>query len=281
MSPTFWSNTIWFILLGISTIIELAVIFLKVKSRKLVLALYLTISGMAFCYEMIIYAYFKSYKYFPMLIPQSPPDDSIAGNLFSQFSVSATALLIAVFDLRYYWFIILAATYGVIEELFIKLGIFQHNWYQTWMTVVGLLLFFGITKKIYKESSKHIRRFLRYLYIFFGLVTLHEHSIVWVQRLIGVRVFSETFLPEKEQSLVVLAAINLLLLGVIIMTIYFSNIKWSWRIPVIFVIYVAFLIAARLDLIIYKEGWFFISSSICIWGMYLYTYILDRLYDRT
>lgn len=102
MNPTFWSNTIWYILLGISTIIELVLIFIKAKNRKLVLAQYFTISGMTFCFEMAIYLYFKAYAYFPMLIPQSPPDDSIAGNLFSQFSVAATALLIAVYNLKYY-----------------------------------------------------------------------------------------------------------------------------------------------------------------------------------
>lgn len=281
MSPAFWSNTIWFMLLGISTIIELVLIFLKVKNRKLVLALYLAISGMTFCFEMTIYSYFKAYEYFPKLIPQSPPDDSIAGNLFSQFSVSATALFIAVFKLRYYWYVIFAALYGVIEELFIKLDIYKHNWYQTWMTVIGLLLLFWIAKRVYAGSSKHIGRFLRYLYIFFGLVTLHEHSIVWVQRLIGIRVFSENFLPDKERSLVVLAAINILLLGVIIMILYFSNIKWTWKILVIFILYAAFLIAEKLHLIIYKEGWFLISASICIWGMYFYTYILDKLFGQT
>lgn len=280
MSSTFWSNTIWYILLGISTIIELVLIFLKVKNRKLALALYLTISGMTFCFEMTIYSYFKAYEYFPLLIPQSPPDDSIAGNLFSQFSVSATALLIAVFNLRYYWFIVFAAIYGVIEELFIGLGIYRHNWYQTWMTIIGLLLLFGLAKKVYRESSKHIGRFWRYLYIFFGLVTLHEHTIVWSQKLIGIRVFSENILPDKERSLVVLAAVNILLLGVIIMITYFSKIKWKWKISLIIILYAAYFVAARYHLIIYKEGWFFISTSICIWGMYFYTYILDRLYSQ-
>ncbi len=278
VDSTFWRHTVWYILLGITTIIELFFILRKVKNRKLIIAIYLTISGLTFFLEMIIYSYFKSYQYFPMLIPQSPSDDSIAGNLFSQFSVCATALLIAVYKLKYYWYLIFAAAYGAIEEIFLMLGIYKHNWYQTWMTIIGLLLVFWITKKIYLKATNRITPFWRYIFIFFGLTALHQHIIVWVQRLVGIRVLSESFLPDAEQSMVVLSAINNLLLGVPIMIIHFSHTKWRWRILVISVLYGAFYAAAKLDLVIYKEGWFLISSSVCIWSMYIFTYIFDKLY---
>ncbi|WP_143187659.1 hypothetical protein [Desulfosporosinus lacus] len=49
--------------------------------------------------------------YYPMIIknPPMPIDDMLMGNLFSQTSVSATALLVAVLNLKYYWYIIFAA----------------------------------------------------------------------------------------------------------------------------------------------------------------------------
>jgi len=142
LGTAFWSHTIWFILLGITTMIELIIILLNVKKRPTVLALYLTISGMTFFFEMIILSLLRAYTYYPMLIPDSPPDDSIAGNLFSQFSVSASALLLAVFHLKYYWYIVFALIYGSIEELFLALGLYKQNWYHTWMTVLFLLFFF-------------------------------------------------------------------------------------------------------------------------------------------
>lgn len=277
MNSSFWSNTVWYIFLGITIVLELLIIFLKVKNRKRVLALYLAISGFAFCLEMVVYSFLKGYQYFPMLIPQSPPDDSIAGNLFSQFSVCATALLIAVFRLKYYWYVIFAAVYGAIEELFVYLEIYKQYWYQTWMTVSGLLVLFWMVNKIYNKTADRIKPFWRYLYVFFGLVALHEHTVVWTQRLAGIRVYSGSFLPDKERSFVVLSAINNLLLAVVIMTAYFSIKKWRWKLPVILLLYAVNYIAASLNLIIYKEGWFLISASICIWSMYLFAYILDKL----
>lgn len=76
MPSTFWTNTIWYILLGITTIIKLILIFTKVKDRKLKLALYLTITGLTFTFEMMIFAGLKAYQYFPKFFPKSLYDDS-------------------------------------------------------------------------------------------------------------------------------------------------------------------------------------------------------------
>lgn len=280
MGTDFWSHTIWFILLGFTTFIELVVIFSKVTDRKPVFAIYLTISGMAFCFEMIVLSYLKAYTYYPMLLPHSPPDDSIAGNIFSQFSVTATALLIVVLRLKYYWYFIFALMYGAIEELFLALGVYKQNWYQTWMTVVFLLILFWVTKHVYRIAFTRLKGFFRYVFIFLGLLTLHQHTIVWVLRVIGIQKFSEKLLPDTHHSLVLLSSLYMLFLGVIIMLLYFTGIRWRWKFVVIILLYFTHLLATKFDLIIYKTGWFWISTSISIWGMYIYTYILDKLYER-
>ncbi|MDT9725562.1 hypothetical protein DUZ99_11325 [Xylanibacillus composti] len=279
MDPAFWNNTIWFILLGIITIMVLAITLLQANNRRQLLAFYLTISGMAFCFEMIVYSFFKAYQYFPMLVPHSPADDSIAGNLFSQFSVSSSAVFLAVFGLGYIWHVVIAAAYAFVEELFLALGIYKHNWYRTWMTVAGLLLLFWLTKKAYLIVNTSFGRIWRFLFLFFGLVTLHQHTIVWVFRLTGVRIFSETFLPDKERSLVVLSGTYMLLLGGIIMIMYFSKFKWGWKFLIIVLLYGGHYVAYRYHLIICKEGWFFITTTISIAAMYGYTFLLDKLYD--
>lgn len=278
MNPTFWSHTIWYLLLGAATILEWIIIFRHTQDRKRTFAYYLTVSGMTFSFEMVVLSYFKAYQYMPMLIPNMPSDDSIAGNLFSQFSVSATALLLAVLRLKYYWYLVFAAAYGVIEELFLTLGIYRHHWYRTWMTVLALLLLFWCTVKAYEVWKKPIWRWLRYVFIYFGLVTLHEHTIVWALRIGGVRTFSETLLPDKEQSMVVLTGIHMLLLGTIAIAMYFSKMNWWGKLAVIAALYLAHYVAMKFGLIRCKEGWFWFSSSVSIWGMYFYTYLLDRLY---
>lgn len=280
MSTTFWSNTIWYILLGIATILELVFVLIKANNRKLVLALYITISGITFLgFEMITLMCLKAYIYYPKIL-SNQHDDSVVGNLFSQTSVSASAILIAVLNLRFYWYIIIAAVYGVIEELFIRLGIYKHYWYRTWMTTIALLLLFWLAKTVKTIYLKHFGRVWGYLFIFFGLFTFHLHLITWASKAVGVRRFNETLFQNPDCSIVIVAGTYNMLLSVIMMFLYFSNIKWMWKVAGICILYITQYFAEKYQLLISKDGWFFILTSISIWGMYLNIYFLDRLYPK-
>ncbi|MDP4128312.1 MAG: hypothetical protein Q8912_15445, partial [Bacillota bacterium] len=112
MTTAFWTNTIWYILLGILCIIQIIALLKKANNRKHVTALYLIIAGITFSFEATVYLFLKAYDYYPMIFPQSPLNDGLAGNLFSQFSVTASALLISVLNLKYYWFLIFSLIYG-------------------------------------------------------------------------------------------------------------------------------------------------------------------------
>lgn len=91
MQYTFWTNTIWFVLLGIITIFEIIIVLIKAKNRKSVVALYWTIAGMTFNFEMVIFALFKSYNYYPKVLPELPFDDAIAYNPIDWYAWSEEA----------------------------------------------------------------------------------------------------------------------------------------------------------------------------------------------
>lgn len=281
MSPVFWSNTIWYILLGIITILILVIVFIKTPNRKHVLALYLTTSGITFfAFEVINLMCLKAYIYFPKIL-SNQHDDSVVGNLFSQTSVSASAVLITVFNLKFHWQLIIALIYGGIEELFVHLGIYKHNWYRTWMTIIGILILFRIAKIVSTLLSNHIGRSWRYIFIFFGLCTLHFNLVTWASKAIGIRSYNETLVPDNDCSIAIIAGIYHLLLAVSTMILYFTSIKWKWKFAGIFILYIAHFFAEKYQVITSADGWFFILTSISIWGMYLNIYILDRLYPKT
>lgn len=280
MPSTFWSNTIWFILLGISTVIEFIFIFAKAENRKTALALFFTLSGITFAYEAVICCFLKAYSYFPMILPKLPLDDQLAGNIFSQFSVAATAVLVEVLNLKYYWVLIIAGIYALIEELFINIGVYKHNWYSTWMTFIGFILLSGLTSKIYTNTFKGTSRTLHYICIFFGLYTLHMITVLWAFKLIGIISFNTKIFPDDLSSYALLALSNLFLLIIICMVVYFSKLKWLWKSLLVLALYAALYFANKVNLIYFKEGWFFIFATIDIFGMFLYVYVLDKLYSR-
>lgn len=280
MGTTFWTNTIWYILLGIITILVLVIVFIKTPDRKYALSLYLTICGITFfAFELIILMCLKAYIYFPKIFTNQH-DDSVVGNLFSQTSVSASAVLIAVFNLKFHWQLIIALIYGVIEELFLLLGVYEQNWYRTWMTIISLLILFRIAKIVNATLSKHIGRIWRYIFIFFGLCTLHLHLVNWASKAVGLRSFNENLCPDIDCSIAIIAAIYHLLLAVSTMILYFTNINWKSKVVGIFILYIAHFFAEKYNVLMSADGWFFILTSISIWGMYLNIYILDRLYPK-
>ncbi len=278
----FWTNTIWYVLLGILTIIELIFVMLRVDNRRLTIAFYLTLLGIVLHFETTIFIFMDAYAYYPMIIknPPMPIDDMLMGNLFSQTSVSATALLIAVLNLKYYWFIIFAVMYGIIEELFLSLGIYSHNWYQTWMTVVGLPIYFWIAKKMYKKIIRGIKPLFYYGYIYLGLFL--PNSVILTHMffiLTRHQDFNTTLLSDPVSSRFLIFWVHFHLLFLPIMLMYFLGFKFIWKVLVILVLYLIYYISYKLNLIWIKEGWFLPVSSANIFGMYLSVVILDKLYD--
>ncbi len=285
MPTTFWTHTIWFILLGITTIIQVVYIMVKAENRRLMFTFYLTVSGMVYLMEVFLFGILRAYDYYPMIFHQiSALDDSLAGNIFSQFSLAASALLISFLNLKYYWYIIIALAYGGIEELFLFLGIYKHHWYQTWMTVVGLVLLFIIIKIMYNNvfgarAQERPGRIFKYILIYFAVVVPFIF-LSWPFRLFEILTFSLNKLPNPIISGMLLFAINYSVLTNIIMPLFFLKAKWWWNGIIILFLYIAYYIAGMFNYIESKNiGILMLFATLQIFGTYLFVYIFDRLYD--
>jgi hypothetical protein len=282
MPSSFWSNTIWYILLGVLTVIQMVAALRIEKNVKYVMVLLFVLSGLTFTFEATI-LFFRAYDYYPLIMPKTPIYDTMAGNLFSQFSVVSTALLIAVLDLKYYWFFVFSLIYGIIEELFLKHGLYKHYyWYKTWMTMLGLLLLFGVTKHIYKNKYLFRMPILRYLFMLYGLFTLHMPTAWWIQMMTGMIYLNITILPDAMSSFVLICIGNLFLLANTCMFVYYSELKWYWKSMIVLILYCILYFAHKLALIYMNiEGWFSMFASIDIGGMFLCIFILDKLFPSS
>ena len=281
MDSTFYTNTIWYILLAVIALLELIFVMFKTKRRRLTFAFFLIILGITLSLETIILIFLKSYKYYPMIIKTSPNpfDDILAGNLFSQFSVSVSVLLVVVLNLKYYWYFIFAGIYGIIEESFLALGIYSHNWYRTWMTVIMFPLAIWMTKKMYSKIIRGIKPIFYYAYIILGLFPLNVFTIIWGLMVCGYLDFNTTIFhdPTNSRYFLVLATF-FIPPSVVMMLVYYIRLKLHWKALAIAMLYTLYYTCYRLDLIWIKEGWFLTISTVTIIWMYLSIVLLDRLY---
>lgn len=275
----FWTNTIWYIALGVLTILQIAYALYRTERPKQLIAFYFTISGVGFVGEANLLMFFKAYNYYPMIFPGSTIHDSLAGNLFSQFLLAATALLAVVLNLNYRYHVLFACLYGLIEELFLLLGIYQHNWYQTWMSVVFLVIYFQIVKILYIKLNKGLTPALYYLYLFLGLWPLHFATTVWPFMITGKVMFYMYLFSDPLNNSTFLMIFDYLTLFSAMLGIYFKlNLLWK---PVgIIALYIFQYIQYMFQWLYVEQGWFFVYTSIEIFCMYVYLYILDRLYEQ-
>jgi hypothetical protein len=241
----------------------------------------MSLTGMALIFETIIKIVFKAYMYYPKIITNSPYDDSLAGNLFSQFSVGSTALIVAVFQFNIFWYALLAGVYCLIEELFLAMDIFSHNWYQTWMTFVSLLIFFWLAKKLYLKMQEDTRSITYYSSVFAGIFTLDVVTLIWGFILSGFQDYSREYFSDPLTSRYLLGVLYFTVVAIVCMLIYFLSVRWRWKIIVFLALYAMNFIADQLHIFHIKNGLFLICTTTTIFWIYFSVVLMEYLYrDR-
>lgn len=281
MDTTFWTNTIWYIVLGILTIIELIFVMNKVKRKWFTLAFYFTILGLTLSFETVILIFLQAYEYYPFILTNPPLayDDILAGNVFSQMSVSATGLIFSVLKLRFYWGFIFGFIYGVIEELFLHLEIYSHHWYRTWMTIILIPIFFYISRWIYNKLSTNIKPIYYYFCIFLGLFPLYIIFLVWgIFILTEIQTMSISYSDNPIWSRSIIILFQFSIYAWFLMYAILKDVKRYMQTVIILLLYLLYFVCYRLDIFIIKDGWFIVVSTVSIVWMYLSIYLMNRWY---
>ena len=166
--PTaFWSNTVWYILLGIISIISIVFILYKSNNRNFDIGFGLAVLGATFHAEFTLLVAFNAYRYFPTIFNDSFLD-SVIGNYVSQTSVASTVGLIIVYRMPAIWNYIVSGMYFLIDILFVNLGIYLHLWYKSWYTLMLVFLSLLIANKWYHYLLNYPNSFIYYLTLHLG-----------------------------------------------------------------------------------------------------------------
>jgi len=84
----------------------------------------------------------------------------------------ATALLTAAYSLRYRWMALIAAVFTLLDMLFVRLGIYQHLWWETWMTSLGVFCYCVLMQRWFGRLKRSRRGIFRYITFWFVLLVL-------------------------------------------------------------------------------------------------------------
>jgi hypothetical protein len=225
--------------------------------------------------------FFDAYAYSPKIInnPKLDPfNDEIAGNMFSQFGVSSSALFLAVRGKPFYWDVVVAFLYSMLEELFIFLDIYRQHWWKTWMTFVGLLIFFTISKWMYAHLVRGVGRRFYYVYIILGMFPICTVCLLWgVLDLFGYMRTTTTLYSDPHISRYGIWAIFFTFSYPLLVWGYFQKNR-IWRITTLALVAIIIFIGYQCHLFIFWEGTFVPISLLMIFWMYFSIWFLNKLY---
>ncbi|MBM7704699.1 hypothetical protein [Metabacillus iocasae] len=159
------------VLVIISMMIFGIVLWLKRDSTLFILFLFMT--GLAYFLEYIILILFNSYRYNPDLMKEDY-FDNILGSVTSQaFAFPIMAVVIAAYQLRLPYIVIISIMFMGIEELFLSWDVYTHNWWKTPYTGVFMTIGFLISKIWYEWLHERFSMFIHTLTLYFSMISIN------------------------------------------------------------------------------------------------------------
>ncbi|MBO9598801.1 MAG: hypothetical protein J7559_13405 [Cohnella sp.] len=280
----FWSHTSWYLLLGLATVIQVVYTLHHSENRLRTIAFYFTLVGIPLYFETFILIFLDAYAYYPKIIrnPELDPfNDVLAGNLFSQFGVASSALLLAVRGKPLYWHAIVAVIYSMIETLFVYLGIYRHHWWKTWMTFIALILFFAIAKWMYDHLGRGVRSISFAIYMILGMFPICTILFIWgVLDLFGYMRFTTTLFPDKPRiSRYGLYLTFAMVSYILVLWGYFRK-EWIWRVASIGAVGALIYLGHKVHLMVFREGYSLPIGTLLIAWIYFSVWVLDKSYGE-
>ena len=267
MPSSFWSNTIWYVLLGITSAITMVLVLVKSKNRGFTIAFTLATFGFALAIEANLVLIFNAYSYYPKIVDDLF-QDAVLGNLFSQVSIATTSALLIVYELSYGWYFVFAAIYYLIEELFLKLGIYQHFWYKSVYTFAGLIILFWVVKKWNNRLITSPKYTLHYITLFLGACAATLETIILPLKLSKTQIFQINFYGNLSKNHTTTSLFYVFLLISILIAVYKWRINWIFKGIVFIILFFIQYFLYTSNVIYFKDGWFVIGTIIDLMGMY-------------
>lgn len=279
MPSSFWSNTIWYVLLFITSIISMVLVLIKSKHRKFTIAFTLATLGFTYLIESILIISLNAYRYYPKLVDDLF-QDTVLGNVFSQVSISSTSTLTIVYDLSYKWYFIYALVYYLIEELFVNLGIYQQLWYKSIYTLIGFTPLFWFIKIWYNKLISSSKYFIHYITLFLSTFAVVANTIMMPLKLLEIQIFKVNFFGELSKNHTTTAIIYGFFLINILINLYKYRLHWTWKVIAFIILFFVQYIFYKMGIIYFKNRWFFSITLIDILGSYLWIAVLDRFLSQ-
>ncbi|QDR79534.1 hypothetical protein [Sporomusa termitida] len=164
----------WYYGLVVIALVLLAASLIHRKDWKL-LVLQLTIAGIIHPFEIVVLILMDAYRYLPGILADLRLDNYLGSYISNSLIVPASAVAINAFSLSWGYMVGIAVIFTGIDWYFATLGIYQHFWWKSAYTGIGLIILYGISRRIWSglQEKRHCTIF-RLAVIYLTYASIHN-----------------------------------------------------------------------------------------------------------
>ncbi|UFT98070.1 hypothetical protein KO561_12745 [Radiobacillus kanasensis] len=191
---------------------------------------YLCIAGLIYLFEYVLLVLFESYEYFPGVFRDDYFNNILGANISNGFIVPSVTVFISVYNLGFWWIILIIIGFVGIEELFMYLGVYHHNWWKTVYTSGGLLLIFFLGKYIWRLIRYHSNQFtLRVAVLYFVNVVTQGTFMFYLVAIFHLFLFQVSWFDDPSRGHIAFVTLYFFIDSVFYSLMVVSKIKWFYQ----------------------------------------------------
>ncbi len=255
-------NIFWYCVLGLIglSVTGLTIYKKRDKHRGVIFLVFFFVStSITWIGEFVVLGLFNSYAYITGIFT-SPWAQNLLGHLILNSTFyPGTAILVAVYALGIGWISLITIFYLLMEYLFLKLGIYEHHWWKSYMTVICIFVYQLVTKSWFEKMHDMKSGFLRFITFYLvGFVLLHYP--VPVLLLLGKEYYHVNWVSDLYLASTLF--IFTYQLAETVLLVFFVCVleKWYWKIIPFGIAIIGQRILLNLKILVLCEGWNFLYT---------------------
>jgi len=219
----------------------------------------------------------NAYTYYPMITPGDRFFDTVLGNIFSQVSVSSSAVLVCVMGLSNWWLFGISVVYFFIGILFSGLGLYEYHWYRSVYTIAGFLIFGRVVQYWFRAILNYPSKKIFSTTLFLSVFGLTSNLLNTSLKLLNIRIFRSGLFPlDPSRDHTATALIYGPVLTVISIALYKWKTHWIMKGFIFLLLLMCQYGLVYSGVMIIKQGWLIFVLFLDLIGYYGWTIVMDR-----
>lgn len=218
-------RVVYFLFLVLFSILLFIYTYIRRKDKRIWI-IYLFISGFSYIFDYFILIIFNAYQYKPHLTNDIWLDSTLGSIISQGIAIPVVAAFISAFKLRIKWVILFSLLFMGIEELFLAVDIYEHNWWTTGYTGFLLIPAFLVAKYWYTIMITTSQTKVHLITMYLVITTITQSFIYFLVLLFNTHWYTIGWFSHPSRDHI---AVNGIVLVLITCLITFVIIYWfNW-----------------------------------------------------